>query len=275
MPTPEYLNDVDLSDLPAEYLDTPLVQESKGISGIIKQAVDYQRLSGEQVRVPSAESDPTEWEKTAEKLAKRGVFDNESIRKAFQSKMGVPESADKYDIKVETLPENVKLDDEKLAKWRETFKEAGMSNDQANKMLNAYGAVISEQIAAEADKAGARDGVLKEAFGQAYDAKMAQVFNAVGQYGDAAAIEAVKSADPAIVTMLAKIADVFKVNGDGSFTSQGNKAMLSPSEAKTEWAEIQPKLRDRSLPQQERDRLMQRSVELQDLMNGVNPLRAA
>ena len=64
----------------------------------------------------------------------------------YRQAIGVPESPTAYDLKPENLPEGMGWDDGLSAEWQNVFHEAGISQEQASKISQAYSDITNQQF---------------------------------------------------------------------------------------------------------------------------------
>lgn len=126
-----------MDSLPAEIKGDPSIQlfKDSGVSGLAKSWVSAQAMLGkDKVVIPGEKATNEEWA-------------------AFHSKLGRPESPDKYDIK---LPADQKLDDNFAKGFREVAFKSGMTPKQVQQAVEWYakeagGAVEAQQSAKQVE----------------------------------------------------------------------------------------------------------------------------
>lgn len=147
----------------------------KDVPGLIKAAEDSrkqlsQRMDG-YVKLPGEDA-------------------TDEDRAAYRMKMGIPDSAEGYDLKLSedfALPEGVEITDEKKRAFADFAAKEGLSAKQAEAAFNfmaqsesrEYEALIAQD---DADLASA-DKELREAFGENYEAKMNDAKKLGASYG--------------------------------------------------------------------------------------------
>lgn len=143
---------------------------------------------------------------------------------------GAPEAYTEF-----TVPEGYTLDGERLEQTQALFKELGLSQDKAQKLIDRYCSIDTENAAnltkaAEAARAQQIDAWGQQAkteLGDKYDATVAHARLAVQTLGDEAAIEAFDTLGwgnhPALIRMLGKAGELL---GEGSMEigKQGGEA---------------------------------------------------
>ena len=106
------------------------VQKYKSADGLLKGAANLVNFAGKKVEgviVPNEASTP-------EEIAE------------FQKAIGVPESATEYDLRLENLPEGLDWNDSLAGEWGNVFYEAGLNQEQAAKLSQAYSDITAKQL---------------------------------------------------------------------------------------------------------------------------------
>jgi hypothetical protein len=160
--------------------------------------------------------------------------------KAALSKLGVPESPDKYQIKRPTLPEGMAYDEafEKAALTK--AHELGLMPQQVQSLLDLYAAQQSTQMGRIAEmqqqQQEATATMLKQEWGNAYQAKLENAGKAMRMIGGDALAEALIETGagnhPEIVRAFAKIGDM--LGEDRIRAGQPSGFNLTPEEARNE-----------------------------------------
>ena len=120
----DLLRENGLSDL------TNTVAKYKSPEGLLKGAANLISFAGRKVEgviVPNEGS-------TEQEIAE------------YRQAIGVPESATAYDLKPENLPEGMGWDDGLASEWQNVFHEAGISQEQAQKISQAYSDITNNQL---------------------------------------------------------------------------------------------------------------------------------
>lgn len=127
------------SQIPEEYKTEKEWETYKDLGGVLKSHINLVKRLGTSIKIPDKDAGP-------EEVA------------AFRAKLGVPESADKYDVKLPAPPEGKTVDDSLLKAMLPVFHKAGLSNAQAQEIADAYTkmeaerSVLSEAAAARMDE---------------------------------------------------------------------------------------------------------------------------
>ena len=205
-----------------EYKNHPSIQKFQDANGMAKSYLSLETMLGqEKIPVPKNAQDSNAWA---------------LYRKAFD----VPETADKYDIKIEGVG------DDKLQGLKEIFHKHNISQTAAQELTNAhiqdfkeYEEMKARAFNADAEKASAE---LKKEWGAKYEENLttARTFlekmsaskeeydyfdNKIGN-------------DPKFIKLLAKMGNSISEGNLGGFEGQGGGFSKTPAEAKQELDKI-------------------------------------
>ncbi len=109
---------------------TNTVAKYKSADGLLKGAANLVNFAGKKVEgvvVPNEGSSEQE------------VAD-------YRKAIGVPESATEYDLRLDNLPEGLDWNDNLAEQWGGVFHEAGLNQEQAQKLSQAYSDITSQQL---------------------------------------------------------------------------------------------------------------------------------
>lgn len=111
--------------LPEDLRAEKSLESFKDVGALAKSYVETKKMVGDALKVPAADAKPEE-------------------RAAFYTKLGRPETADKYTVKAPTFPEELGLtwDGEAQSQFLASMHEAGLTNAQVQKALDWYGAYM-------------------------------------------------------------------------------------------------------------------------------------
>ena len=112
------------------------VAKYKSADGLLKGAANLVNFAGKKVEgvvVPNEGSSP-------EELAE------------YRQAIGVPESATEYDLRLENLPEGLDWNDSLAGEWGNVFHEAGLNQEQAAKLSQAYSDITAQQLEGATNK---------------------------------------------------------------------------------------------------------------------------
>jgi len=219
------------SGLPEDIAKSPLVQgfedTPEGLEKIVKSHLNLEKLLGhEKVPLP------------------KGPDDTEGIAR-FNKAMGVPETADGYNLSEVTLPEDLSSITFDKGKFAEIAKENNLTPDQANGLWKTYTDMMGKTYQDQVNKVKAdmaeRANKLRSEWGDTYAANIELGEMVVAKFADdqdmADFITAALSKDPAGQKFLAKIGTQFAENKVGDF--QYKRHALNAEEAADEIAKIQ------------------------------------
>lgn len=220
-----------VNSLPEEIRNEPTFAEiQKGdLPTAFKQFIDTQKTLGRAIILPDEKDDET---KRAEKLGQ------------VYSKLGRPESHDKYDFK-DVLGEEI--DTEKLGKWTQKFHEIGLSNSQAKSLLQAFKEDISSDLTIESLTSKLKDG--EGGWGDKFEENLSIAKRALASTGEvgSAMLEFLEETragnDPRVVKFLHAIGSM--MTEDKTPRVQDRAGPMDKSSAQSKVAEI---MNDRAHP---------------------------
>ena len=145
------------------YRNDPSLSTYKDINGMAKSLINAQKMVG------------------ADKVAIPGSWATEDDWSQVYSKLGRPETSDKYDLSFDQ-------DTEENGQWfKETAHKIGLSQNQASQLLAAYGERANvETGAGEVDLESHRvtlEQDLRKDWGDKFDNNMAQANNVLAEFG--------------------------------------------------------------------------------------------
>ncbi len=206
------------NSLPEDLRNDPSIKITKSVEDLAKGYVHSQKMIGaDKIVVPTKLTTDDEW-------------------RAIKTKLGLPDTADKYSLKV---PEGVPADAPCLKKFNDAAHKIGVLPADALKLLDWYHSesVATQTAASDAAKAAGEAAVssLKKEFGQAYDGKIKSAVSALEQL--MGKDEAAKLIDdptlgghPEFIRLAVRLADILAedtaIGEDGKPTG-----LLSPVEA--------------------------------------------
>jgi len=205
-----------------EYRNHPSIQKFQDVNGMAKSYLSLESLMGqEKIPVPKNAEDTAAWA---------------MYKKAFN----VPESAEKYDIKIEGVEDN------KLVKLKELFFKNNISQSVAQELTNAHIEDFKEYEAAKSQafdtaKQKATEELRKE-WGVKYDEnlKVAKTFlekmSASKEEYDY--FDSIIGNDAKFIKLLSKMGSSISEGNLGGFEGQGNGFSKTPKEAKQLFDEI-------------------------------------
>ena len=165
------------------------LESIKDFHGLTKSYIDAQKMIGGSIRLPAKDAKPEDRQKAVKdilgKLRANGVLEN------------VPESPDKYEIKMPTI-EGFKVNEPLFNSFRESAHKFGVTPSQAQGMFDWYlnfqeESDRQEQTAFEEMKQG-----MKKEFGGLYPRKMEAARRAAAKYLGVDGDEIMSQLPPAI-----------------------------------------------------------------------------
>jgi hypothetical protein len=208
-------------ELPEDLRDTPIVKEAKDIASLAKQAVDFQRMLGNSLRVPGEGAGENEWKEFHEKAARAGLVARDRFTEIVR-----PEKPEHYALK--KVPEDVAelgLAQSDVDAWKARAHVLGLSKEQFAEWAETQ---IAERRAAAKDRAErfrAADESLKQEWGQAFEQRKALALAAAKRFGGDTLVQALgNNPDPLVLRALGEIGKQFEEKGMGDLTPRPNFA---------------------------------------------------
>ena len=210
-----------------ELLDTELKEESslkdiKDVNSLAKSYVNAQRMLGNAIRIPTEDAGDEDKKEFLEKLTKvPGIVklpdgSNKDELDAFLNKIGRPTSSEDYKI---NLPENMGTDTKAVDAFKQTAFEAGLTNDQAAKVLGFYTQQLVAPQTEEMERTRVEgEKMLKEKWGPDYNARLNGAKLAVSKYTERhpeamkALIDSPAGNNPALIEILSDLANGLSEN---------------------------------------------------------------
>jgi len=194
------------------------IKDFKDVTSLAKSYLELQKMVGGSLRIPSKDASPEAKQDFFNKLKD---IDGVILRddKDLYTKLGRPESADKYDID-KILPDNFKI---KFKADIDTFKKVafdlGLSNDQTKILIEKQLTVIEENNKKETEEKTKAEESLRKLWGQDYDNRLKAAKQVAKIYGDKFGEDVKKLVmgssgnNPALLHMLSELAETYKEKG--------------------------------------------------------------
>lgn len=243
------------ASLPEELRDNPSIKAFSDVQGLVKSYVNAQKMIG------------------ADKLVLPGKHASEDDWKAVYTKLGLPESVDKYEL---AFKDEKVFDKDFSGKFKEVSFKAGILPKQAQAMadwLVSENAKAGEAMQAERIKAiDAQLEGLKTEWGTAYNQNLKQAQIVVSKFGDENLNkyldETGLGSDANLIKFLAKIGSSFKE--DIVIATGEQTHAMTPAEAK---AKANSLMADMKGPYYDKNHINHKAAvkEVQDLFNMAYP----
>lgn len=149
------------TSLPEDIRGEESIKNFKDISDLAKGFVETKKMVGNATKVPKADAKPEEWD-------------------TFYTKIGRPESPDKYDFK---MPDGTKVDESLIKEFRTAAHTSGLQPRQAQGLLDWFNKAQEDRMAGFSKTM--TDGVdkLKSEWGGKFDEKLGMASRAVKELG--------------------------------------------------------------------------------------------
>lgn len=209
--------------LDEELKKEPSLASIKDIPSLVKSYIHGQKMIGkEKIVIPDQFATDEDWQRV-------------------YSKLGMPESPDKYEIK--NIGEHT--DENFVKKFKEVAVKNGILPRQAEKIFEMYTGYANELVAAQEEE-GKRNfeesvGALKKEWGQGYDRKLANASATFSKFADDETKAVFKESgignNPKVLKLFASIAEAL---GEDKFIAPGGdgKLGITPTEAANKINEI-------------------------------------
>ncbi|WP_435310649.1 hypothetical protein [Primorskyibacter sedentarius] len=173
------------STLPEEIRGDSVLKPYKSVADVAKDLIGTKRMLGNRIPIPGKDAPADVVQEFRDKLsAIPGVAmmpdpgDKDGM-KVFMQKLGMPESADKYDLAIPTqLPDGVQYSEDSEKWFKGVAHAANLTNAQAAAVNNAYLELMGQMAAQHRDAVKAADTQLMKVWGPAYETRKG-VANAV------------------------------------------------------------------------------------------------
>lgn len=152
------------ASLPEDLRSEKSFEKFKGIPDLAKSYTELEKSMGNAVRMPKAESKPEEWD-------------------AFYSKLGRPESPDKYELKRPENPAGGQWDEGLEKEFRTAAHASGLQPRQAQGLLDWFNKTQTERLTAYTKGMEEGVGKLKTEWGAKFDEKLGMAARAVKELG--------------------------------------------------------------------------------------------
>lgn len=155
--------------LPDDLRENETLRKFKDVGALGKSYVNLQGMMGGSVKIPTEESSPEE-------------------KAEFYSKLGRPESPDKYEYNRPDLPEGMPYSDEAEKEIRETAHQQGLTSGQLQALLDKYHDIVAkDHVDDDTRMQQSRldaEAVLKKEWKGEYTKNLAMARRVISRFGD-------------------------------------------------------------------------------------------
>ena len=205
--------------VPKEFREDPALKDYKDFGGFVKSHVNLTKLLGREPRVPAQDAPPDVWNQ-------------------FWGALGRPDAADKYTLPA--TPEGTETNPDFLKGMTSAFHEAGLTNSQAHKVVeafyglsNQFNDTLAAEVAANTERV---ERELRREWGQAYDNNVRLAHQFAKDYGGQELIDWLEASgegsNPNLIRAFVKAARERTEDRFGS--SRGSDFGYTPAEAAAE-----------------------------------------
>ena len=235
------------SGLSDELKDSDMIKEVKSVEDLAKGYVHAQKSIGGMVRIPGEDAGAEQLDAFYSRLETiPGVTRiNSEDMAGLYDKLGRPESAEKYEIKLDIDPEI--WDNTQVEKFKTVAYELGLNHSQLNKLLEFEKIRIDEHAEAVQDVRVSSERALRDTWGEAYDSRLAGAKAAIAVFADKfpedvkALVAGPAGNNPAFLAILAEIGGNMQESGHPGLKTVSRYG-VTPEEAQEQINEIKGNL---------------------------------
>jgi hypothetical protein len=210
--------------LPQDIRAEAAFRDIKDVGGLAKSYLAASRMIGgrpdELLKVPTDPNDEAGWN-------------------AAYTRLGRPETADKYTFAAPTLPEGLTVDPALRSDFAAAAHKAGLNTNQVAMLYDWYNREAATQFTAAGATRAATEATatagLKTEWGLAFDQNVGLAKQAVAHYGDPSLTAYLEEShfgnDPRLLRVFARLGAQLSADGLIGGARQGGGAVLSPAEA--------------------------------------------
>lgn len=195
--------------LPEDIRGEESIKNFKDVADLTKGFIETKKLVGNATKIPKADAKPEEWD-------------------TFYSKLGRPESPDKYDFK---MPDGTKVDEALIKEFRTAAHTSGLQPRQAQGLLDWFNKTQGDRMTAYSKTMEDGVGKLKTEWGGKFDEKLSVASRAVKEMGGDELISLLEETGlgnhPTLVKFFAKLGESTMesqlIVGDGGSNGQETK----------------------------------------------------
>jgi hypothetical protein len=194
------------------------IKDFKDATSLAKSYLELQKMVGGSIRIPSKDASPEAKQDFFNKLKD---IDGVILRddKDLYTKLGRPESADKYDID-QMIPDNLRLNFKSdIDMFKKVAFDLGLSNSQTKKLAEKQLSIIEENNRRAAEEKSRAEESLRKFWGQDYDNRLNAAKQVAKIYSDKFGEDIKKlingpaGNNPALLHMLSELAETYKEKG--------------------------------------------------------------
>lgn len=195
--------------IPEDIRNTPVIQETKDITGMAKRLVDSQAMIGKSMRMPE-DGDTAGWDEV-------------------YGKLGRPQAAIDYKIDPSITPEGA-VNEKLQTSFLEAAHKIGLNNTQANALVSWNNEQLQSIYSIKDEQAKDAVSQLKHDWGNAFKERLAVTERVLTQFGEGEVSAAAVRDNPALIKLVYNMGkDLIEgqVSGDSGLGSM----TMSPKEA--------------------------------------------
>lgn len=208
--------------LPDEIRSHPILDKFKSPEDVIKSYIEAQKFLGrEKIPLPPKDATKEDWDV---------VF----------NALGRPESPDGYELPEVELPEDVEIDEEFLAEFKEKAHELGLNKTQVGEFYKWYmdkmGGMLAEMEELQAERRAEAEAQLRKEWGAKYEENLKKAQSVLKNFADEDVLTEIEASglgnNPALIKIFAKIGQ--SLSEDALEGKSAGRFTMTPEEAKKE-----------------------------------------
>jgi hypothetical protein len=212
-----------LASAPEDVRSYEKLKGFKDTASFVKAFVDTDKYNTGAIKLPTDTSKPEEWERV-------------------YSKLGRPDKPEGYNFKKpDNLPNGVEWNDEFEKDFRSLAHKNGLTNSQAQVMLDSWNTYVGKQAATIQTSRESGEAELKKVWGAEYEKNVTLCQRAVKELGDEEFVKFLDTSTygnhPAMVKFLAKIGAELAEDSSAA-GAQATSSAIGAREARAEIAKI-------------------------------------
>lgn len=201
------------SELPEELRDSPMIKEASSLEGLAKQALDYQRMSGNSIRIPGENASEEDVTAFRGKLSAVGMVPLDDFQKYVR-----PQEINQY--KLEDPPSDVAsigLTQADVDAWKDAAYSDGLSQAQFQAVATRNIEQMRTRHTERSARYQANENALKDEWGApGYEPNRQRALAAASRFGGEELVAALKAnPDPTSLKAFAEIGKAFEEQGMG------------------------------------------------------------
>jgi hypothetical protein len=204
--------DDSFGEAPDDVKNAPLVKEAKDVASALKQAIDFQKMLGNSIRVPGEGAGEDVLKEFREKVAKHGLVPKDKFTEYVR-----PEKAELYVLsKPPEDAQQLGLTQQQVDAWKAQAHALGLSPAQFDTWAQGQIETRRSEARAQAERVTAANDALTKDWGpEAFESRKQLALQAAKKFGGDELVQKLgANPDPAVLKALANIGKQFVEAGN-------------------------------------------------------------